>query len=80
MHTWADCYRTEAAVPRRPPKPLPTIWRVPDDLWRLVERVLTELDPPKQMGRKRIDPGVPTFFKGKPPLRTLTAVQLTVRT
>ncbi len=25
-------------------------------------------------------PGVPTFFKGKPPLRTLTAVQLTVRT
>jgi transposase len=34
---------------------LPTIWRVPDDLWRVVERVLRELDPPKRTGRKRID-------------------------
>ena len=41
---------------RRPAKPLPTIWRVPDDLWRVVERVLAELDPPKHTGRKRIDP------------------------
>ena len=37
-------------------KPLPTIWRVPEGLWRVVERVLTELDPPKRTGRKRIDP------------------------
>ena len=43
-------------MPRRRPKPLPTIWRVPDDLWRVVERVLKELDPPKRTGRKRIDP------------------------
>jgi putative transposase len=43
-------------VPRRRPTPLPTIWRVPDDLWRVVERVLTELDPPKRTGRRRIDP------------------------
>ncbi len=41
---------------KRPNKPLPTIWRVPDDLWRVVERVLKELDPPKRTGRKRIDP------------------------
>ena len=43
-------------MPRRRPKPLPTIWRVPDDLWRVVERVLRDLDPPKRTGRKRIDP------------------------
>ena len=35
----------EAAVPRRRPKPLPTIWRAPDELWRVVERVLAALDP-----------------------------------
>jgi len=29
---------------------------VPNDLWRVVERVLAELDPPKRTGRKRIDP------------------------
>ncbi len=43
-------------MPRKRPKPLPTIWRVPDDLWRVVQRVLAELDPPKRTGRKRIDP------------------------
>jgi transposase len=43
-------------VPRKRPNPLPTIWRVPDDLWRVVEHVLRELDPPKRTGRKRIDP------------------------
>jgi putative transposase len=41
---------------RRAVTPLSTIWRVPDDLWRVVERVLGELDPPKRTGRKRIDP------------------------
>jgi transposase len=45
----------EAAVPRKRSKPLPTIWRVPDDLWSVVARVLGELDPPKRTGRKRID-------------------------
>ena len=40
---------------RRFARPFPTIWRVPDDLWGVVERVLSELDPPKRTGRKRID-------------------------
>lgn len=40
---------------RKKLKPLPTIWRVPDDLWEKVEPVLTELDPPKATGRPRID-------------------------
>jgi len=34
---------------------LPTIWRVPDELWIKIERVLAECDPPKRVGRKRID-------------------------
>lgn len=36
-------------------KALPTIWRVPDEMWELVEPVITQLDPPKSTGRKRID-------------------------
>ncbi len=35
--------------------PLPTIWRVSDDLWAKVEVVLAEHDPAKSIGRKRID-------------------------
>jgi putative transposase len=35
--------------------PLPTIWRVSDDLWEKVEVVLAEHDPGKPIGRKRID-------------------------
>jgi len=44
-------------VPRkqRNQKALPAIWRVPDGLWSVIERVLTELDPPTRTGRKRID-------------------------
>ena len=34
---------------------LPTIWRVPDELWAMLERLLAELDPPKRRGRPRID-------------------------
>lgn len=34
---------------------LPTIWRVPDDLWTLVERVLQVYDPVPKMGRPRIN-------------------------
>lgn len=34
---------------------LPTIWSVPDDLWKEIERILNEDDPPKRLGRKRID-------------------------
>ena len=35
-------------------KPLPTIWRVPDDLWSKIESVLLQLDPPAKTGRSRI--------------------------
>ncbi|GIV58214.1 MAG: hypothetical protein KatS3mg043_2025 [Rhodothermaceae bacterium] len=35
--------------------PLPTIWRVPDELWHTIEALLLELDPPASTGRPRID-------------------------
>ena len=38
---------------RRERKPLPTIWQVPDDLWKQVEPILEEHDPARRMGRKR---------------------------
>jgi len=41
---------------KREVKPLPTIWRVPDELWATFQAVLDELDPPAPTGRKRIDP------------------------
>ena len=40
---------------KRQPTPLPTIWRVPDELWAEIEPILREHDPPKGTGRKRID-------------------------
>jgi transposase len=40
----------------REPPPLPTIWRVPDELWGRIVPILTELDPPKSTGRPRNDP------------------------
>jgi putative transposase len=46
-------------MPRRKretsPPPLPTVWRVTDDLWAKIEAILAEYDPPKRVGRKRID-------------------------
>jgi putative transposase len=36
-------------------KSLPTIWRVPDELWKKIEPILAEHDPPKNTGRSRID-------------------------
>ncbi len=36
-------------------KPLPTIWRVPDELWERIEPILKEHDPPKKTGRPRVD-------------------------
>jgi putative transposase len=36
-------------------KSLPTIWQVPDELWNKLNPILTEHDPPKPTGRKRID-------------------------
>lgn len=38
---------------KRKVKPLPTIWRVPDELWKIIKPVLDELDPPAATGRKR---------------------------
>ena len=36
-------------------KPLATIWRVPDELWEIIEPILEVHDPPKSTGRPRID-------------------------
>ena len=36
-------------------KPLPTIWRVPEELWESIEPILEEHDPPKSTGRPRVD-------------------------
>ena len=36
-------------------KPLPTLWRVPDELWEIIEAILNEHDPPKSTGRPRVD-------------------------
>ena len=40
---------------KREIKPLPTIWRVSDDLWGRVGPIILELDPPAETGRKRGD-------------------------
>lgn len=41
---------------RRKARHLPTIWRVPDELWTaFILPVLMMLDPPKATGRRRID-------------------------
>jgi putative transposase len=39
---------------RQAKEPLPTIWRIPDDLWEKLAPVISELDPPKPTGRKRV--------------------------
>ena len=36
-------------------KPLPTIWRTPDELWEIIEAILHEHDPPKSTGRPRVN-------------------------
>lgn len=42
--------------PTDKPKPMPTLWVVPDPLWAIIQSVLDQYDPPKPMGRGRIDP------------------------
>ncbi len=42
-------------VPMSEQKPLPTIWRTPDQLWEIIEPILKEHDPPKSTGRPRVD-------------------------
>ncbi len=34
---------------------LPTIWRVPDELWEHIQALINQYDPPRKRGRKRID-------------------------
>lgn len=36
-------------------KPLPTIWKAPDALWELFEKMLAQYDPAPKMGRPRIN-------------------------
>jgi putative transposase len=36
-------------------KSLPTVWEVPDDLWEMMSCLLERFDPPKRMGRPRIE-------------------------
>jgi putative transposase len=36
-------------------KTLPTIWRVSNEMWQMIEPILDEYDPPAKTGRKRID-------------------------
>jgi putative transposase len=40
---------------KRTVKPLPTIWEVSDELWKIIEPILNRLDPPRQTGRHRVD-------------------------
>jgi len=42
--------------PKKQRPPLPTVWRVPDDLWALIRPVLAAHDPPARTGRRRADP------------------------
>lgn len=35
--------------------PLPTIWRVSDDLWSRIQPILHQMDPPAPTGRPRAD-------------------------
>ncbi len=37
-------------------KSLPTIWEVPDELWKRMAPVILEMDPPKDTGRPRANP------------------------
>lgn len=37
-------------------RPLPTIWEVSDELWKRMEPLILELDPPKETGRPRANP------------------------
>ena len=41
---------------KRKVKPLATIWEVDDELWKIIDSILTELDPPSWTGRDRTDP------------------------
>lgn len=42
-------------VKQQKPDTLPTIWTVSDALWTRIQPVIQALDPPSEIGRKRID-------------------------
>jgi putative transposase len=42
--------------PKKERPPLPTVWRVPDELWDQIRPVLAAHDPPSRLGRRRADP------------------------
>jgi putative transposase len=37
-------------------KALPTIWEIPDELWKCMAPLILEMDPPKETGRPRANP------------------------
>jgi putative transposase len=37
-------------------KALPTIWEIPDELWKRMAPLILEMDPPKETGRPRANP------------------------
>lgn len=37
------------------PRPLPTLWEVPDELWERIEPMLRRLEPPAITGRPPVD-------------------------
>ena len=37
-------------------KSLPTIWEIPDELWKRMAPLILEMDPPKETGRPRANP------------------------
>jgi putative transposase len=37
-------------------KVLPTIWEIPDELWKRMAPLILEMDPPKETGRPRANP------------------------
>ena len=40
---------------KRKVKPLATIWEVDDELWKIIQSIVIEMDPPSWTGRDRID-------------------------
>jgi putative transposase len=55
-HAGVSANQDSKQHPSHSSEPLSTLWRVPDQLWSMIEGVLRELDPSKIRGRKRIDP------------------------
>jgi len=43
------------AKQRKKSEPLPTIWRVPDEVWDRVALLIAKYDPPARTGRPRAD-------------------------